>query len=69
MKVNNMPTLTGAEAAVRKLELNGVRHIFGLCGDTSLPFYDALAVSITASRTCSRARSAAPRTQRTVTHA
>jgi acetolactate synthase-1/2/3 large subunit len=21
---------------------NGVRHIFGLCGDTSLPFYDAL---------------------------
>jgi acetolactate synthase-1/2/3 large subunit len=37
-----MPTLTGAEAAVRMLELNGVRHIFGLCGDTSLPFYDAL---------------------------
>jgi acetolactate synthase I/II/III large subunit len=24
------------------LQLNGVRHIFGLCGDTSLPFYDAL---------------------------
>ncbi len=23
--------------------LHGVRHIFGLCGDTSLPFYDALA--------------------------
>src|SRR6476469_1278993 len=24
------------------LQLNGVRHICGLCGDTSLPFYDAL---------------------------
>lgn len=35
--------LTGAEAAVRTLSLHGVRHIFGLCGDTSLPFYDALA--------------------------
>jgi acetolactate synthase I/II/III large subunit len=37
-----MATLTGAEATVRMLELYGVRHIFGLCGDTSLPFYDAL---------------------------
>jgi len=35
--------LTGAEAAVRTLSLHGVRYIFGLCGDTSLPFYDALA--------------------------
>ena len=35
-------TLTGAEAMVRMLEANGVRHIFGLCGDTTLPFYDAL---------------------------
>ena len=34
---------TGAEAVVRLLEKHGVRHIFGLCGDTSLPFYDALA--------------------------
>ena len=34
--------LTGAEAAVRTLAAHGVRHIFGLCGDTSLPFYDAL---------------------------
>jgi acetolactate synthase-1/2/3 large subunit len=25
------------------LQQHGVRHIFGLCGDTSLPFYDALA--------------------------
>ncbi len=28
---------------VRLLAAHGVRHIFGLCGDTSLPFYDALA--------------------------
>ncbi|MFK7945495.1 MAG: thiamine pyrophosphate-binding protein [Paracoccaceae bacterium] len=34
---------TGAEALVRLLADHGVRHIFGLCGDTSLPFYDALA--------------------------
>ncbi|MEM9141214.1 MAG: thiamine pyrophosphate-binding protein, partial [Pseudomonadota bacterium] len=34
---------TGAEAMVRLLEGHGVDHIFGLCGDTSLPFYDALA--------------------------
>ncbi len=33
----------GAEAMVRMLADHGVRHIFGLCGDTSLPFYDALA--------------------------
>lgn len=38
-----MTTMTGAEAAVRSLEQHGVKHIFGLCGDTSLPFYDALA--------------------------
>ncbi|HYC44431.1 MAG TPA: thiamine pyrophosphate-binding protein [Burkholderiales bacterium] len=37
-----MDKFNGAEAAVRMLQLNGVRHIFGLCGDTSLPFYDAL---------------------------
>ena len=35
--------MTGAEAMVRMLQLHGVKHIFGLCGDTSLPFYDALA--------------------------
>jgi acetolactate synthase-1/2/3 large subunit len=34
--------MNGAEALVRMLQLNGVKHIFGLCGDTSLPFYDAL---------------------------
>jgi acetolactate synthase-1/2/3 large subunit len=37
-----METMNGAEAVVRMLDLYGVRHIFGLCGDTSLPFYDAL---------------------------
>ncbi len=35
--------MNGAEALVRMLQLNGVKHVFGLCGDTSLPFYDALA--------------------------
>ncbi|MCT7377055.1 thiamine pyrophosphate-binding protein [Chelativorans salis] len=35
-------TLTGAEAMVRMLDAYGVRHIFGLCGDTTLPLYDAL---------------------------
>ena len=39
---DDMNTLTGAEAMVRMLQHNGVQHIFGLCGDTSLPFYDAL---------------------------
>ena len=38
-----MNPLNGAEAAVRMLQLHGVTHVFGLCGDTSLPFYDALA--------------------------
>jgi len=36
-------TLTGAEAAVDMLKSHGVEILFGLCGDTSLPFYDALA--------------------------
>jgi acetolactate synthase-1/2/3 large subunit len=36
-------TLTGAEAVVELLKAHGVEIIFGLCGDTSLPFYDALA--------------------------
>ena len=34
--------LTGAEGMVKLLEGHGVKYIFGLCGDTSLPFYDAL---------------------------
>jgi acetolactate synthase-1/2/3 large subunit len=37
-----MTSMSGAEAMVRMLQAHGVRHIFGLCGDTSLPFYDAL---------------------------
>ena len=35
--------MTGAEAMVRMLEAQGVTHLFGLCGDTTLPFYDAMA--------------------------
>ncbi|HXV84238.1 MAG TPA: thiamine pyrophosphate-binding protein [Candidatus Binatia bacterium] len=35
--------MTGAEAAVEMLKAHGVEILFGLCGDTSLPFYDALA--------------------------
>jgi acetolactate synthase-1/2/3 large subunit len=37
-----MNPVSGAEAFVRMLQLHDVKHIFGLCGDTSLPFYDAL---------------------------
>ncbi|MDH3446412.1 MAG: thiamine pyrophosphate-binding protein, partial [Deltaproteobacteria bacterium] len=35
--------VSGAEAVVEMLKAHGVEVIFGLCGDTSLPFYDALA--------------------------
>jgi acetolactate synthase I/II/III large subunit len=38
-----MNQLSGGEAAVLMLKAHGVQHVFGLCGDTSLPFYDALA--------------------------
>src|SRR5512132_2799277 len=34
--------VTAAEVLVQMLADYGVKHIFGLCGDTSLPFYDAL---------------------------
>ena len=34
-------TLTGAEAVVEMLKAHGVEVVFGLCGDTSLPLYDA----------------------------
>lgn len=37
-----MSQITGSEALVRMLQLHGVKYIFGLCGDTSLPFYDAM---------------------------
>ncbi|MCP4072096.1 MAG: thiamine pyrophosphate-binding protein [Hyphomicrobiales bacterium] len=35
-------TLSGAEAMVRMLQAHDVTYIFGLCGDTTLPFYDAM---------------------------
>ncbi len=37
-----MNRMSGAEALVNMLQRYGVRHVFGLCGDTSLPVYDAL---------------------------
>ncbi len=37
-----MKKVSGAEALVQMLQLHGVKYIFGLCGDTSLPFYDAM---------------------------
>ena len=37
-----MAQVPGAEAFVRMLQLHGVKHMFGLCGDTQLPFYDAM---------------------------
>ncbi len=42
MPDDHQNTFTGAETIVRMLESHGVQHIFGLCGDTTLPFYDAL---------------------------
>lgn len=38
-------TMTGAQAFVHMLDKHNVDYIFGLCGDTSLPFYDALKTS------------------------
>ena len=38
-----LATVTGAEAVVEMLKAHGVEIVFGLCGDTSLPLYDALA--------------------------
>ena len=35
--------ISGAEAVVEMLKAHGVEAIFGLCGDTSLPLYDAMA--------------------------
>jgi len=34
-------TLNGAQAVVEMLRAHGVEIVFGLCGDTSLPLYDA----------------------------
>src|ERR687893_2540847 len=35
--------ISGAEAVVEMLRAHGVEVMFGLCGDTSLPLYDAMA--------------------------
>ena len=37
--------ISAAEATVEMLRLHGVEIVFGLCGDTSLPLYDAFARS------------------------
>src|SRR5262249_12681861 len=34
--------MSGAQAVVELLRAHGVEVVFGLCGDTSLPLYDAL---------------------------
>ena len=39
---HNSNYLNGAEGLVKILDEYEVKYIFGLCGDTSLPFYDAL---------------------------
>ncbi|MEE9335300.1 MAG: thiamine pyrophosphate-binding protein [Granulosicoccaceae bacterium] len=43
--MSNAPSnqITGAEALVKLLQAHDVKHMFGLCGDTTLPFYDAMA--------------------------
>ena len=41
-KATRLNYLTGAEGLVKLLDQHKVKYIFGLCGDTSLPFYDAL---------------------------
>ena len=42
MGQSRLNAINGAEAMVRMLEAHDVEYIFGLCGDTTLPFYDAL---------------------------
>src|ERR1041385_8883214 len=37
--------MSGAQAVVEMLSAHGVEVVFGLCGDTSLPLYDALRAS------------------------
>ena len=37
--------MNGAQAFTHMLDKHNVEYIFGLCGDTSLPFYDALKTS------------------------
>src|SRR6266446_1328271 len=40
--LNRAAPLSGAQAVVEMLRAHGVEVVFGLCGDTSLPLYDAL---------------------------
>lgn len=42
MQYRKQNQTNGAEAVVQMLQKYKVKHIFGLCGDTSLPLYDAL---------------------------
>ncbi len=34
--------MNGADAVIRMLDAHKVKHVFGLCGDTSLPLYDSM---------------------------
>lgn len=43
MEQQSTNQMVGAEALVRMLQAYKVTHMFGLCGDTSLPLYDVLA--------------------------
>ena len=39
---DSVEKISAGDAAVRMLQMHAVEHIFGVCGDTSLPFYDSL---------------------------
>ena len=68
-----MPTaasseINGAQAIVRMLESYGVKHVFGVPGETpSLPFTRRCTSDATRSPTCSPATSARPASWRTST--
>jgi acetolactate synthase-1/2/3 large subunit len=38
----NSTIMSAGDSVVRMLQYHGVKHIFGVCGDTSLPFYDSM---------------------------
>ncbi|SVD76431.1 uncharacterized protein METZ01_LOCUS429285, partial [marine metagenome] len=40
-----MTKVTGGQAVVQCLEMHGVRHIFGIPGDVTVPIYEALSQS------------------------
>ena len=54
--------MKGSHALVRMLEQVGVEFLFGLCGDTSLPFYEAL------SRSAGRVRHILTRDERSASY-